>query len=520
MTNKALFCQLGRAGDVLNALPLAKRYFDQTGVKPYFQTATAYASILDGVSYVEPVIYPGEFTSGILALYQARQLTSDVRVCQIYGFGLNPPQDCTSFARQSWVSAGADVPWGLLPLVIDQRNDDREVQLAYDWIVPALGRKVVLVALNGQSSPFPYRGLVMQCLKDRLGDEFHVIDLCQIKAERFYDLLGLFDVAHCLVTVDTGHLHLAHASKVPVVSFVTRDPSPWHGSPWRPNHVGRYYYDEVRDKMDDILDDIVTANAPFCRPQIIHTWSDWREGEPDIELRKRAHVAQSSWLPEYATGYWIPAEHLRTPTTRTGKDIGDPHPIAYAKDTIENGIKLATKDSDIICLTNADIGFSPGLTGHILEVVARKGAAFSHRRDFDKIDVPFLSESQVRKGRWYPGSDLFCFTVGWWKAHKAEYPDYLLGREFWDEALRQLIKYHGGGDLQACAWHCWHESFWCGDLRDKLPGNIHNKKLILEWFKETGFTHEDFRYFRTGEDSHLHPHPQPPRKIIPWLNAP
>lgn len=506
---KPIFVSLGRFGDVLNALTLAKRYFDQTGVRPYFQTAEAYASILEGVSYVDPVIYPGEFTSGILALYQARQLTADVRLCQIYGFGLNPPQDCTSFARQSWVSAGADVPWGSLPLVIDRRDARREALLIDPVLSVLRGRKLVLMALNGQSSPFPYRGLIRKTLSERLGDEYGLVDLSDIKASRFYDLLVLFDIAHCLVTVDTGHLHLAHASKVPVVSFVTRDPSPWHGSSWRPNHVGRYYYDEIPSMLPQILGDILGANDPWWRPKIIHTWSDWREGEPDLALRKRAHVAQSSWLPEYGTGHWIPAEHLRTPETRTGKDIGDPHPVAYAKDTIENGVKLATKDTDIICLTNADIGFSPGLTGHILEKVLRHGAAFSHRRDFDKIDEPFLSESQVRKGRWYPGSDLFVFTVAWWEKHKDEYADYLLGREFWDEALRQLIKFHGGADLQCCAWHCWHESFWCGDLRQKLAGNIHNKKLILEWFKETGFTHEDFRYFRTGEESHLHPHPPP-----------
>lgn len=507
----ALFSSLGRAGDVLNALPLAKRYFDQTGRNPYFQTAAAYANLLDGVSYVEPVIYEGEFTNGILALYQACQLTSDIRVCQIYGFGLNPPQDCTSFARQSWVSAGADVPWGSLPLFLDRRNAYREALLVDPVVSMLHGNKLILVALNGQSSPFPYRGLVMRELKRRLGSGFHILDLCEIKASRFYDLLGLFDIAHCLVTIDTGHLHLAHASKVPVISFITRDPSGWHGSPWRPNHVGRWYYDEVPAHLDEIfsLNAVMDGKREWWKPKIIHTWSDWREGEVNPELQKRAQVAQESWQVEYNLGQcWIPCEHKRTAATRTGQDVCDPHPVAYVHDTIKNGMDQATKDSDIIVLSNADVGMTPGTTAKILEVVGRHGAAYSHRRDFKQIDKPFISESQVLKGDWYCGTDLVAFTVGWWKKHAHEYGDFLLGRERWDEILRQLIKFHSGGNLDGCVWHCWHESFWCGKLRDTLPGNVWNKRLAQKWFDETGFTPEDFRYFRTGEASHLHPRPQ------------
>jgi hypothetical protein len=500
---KPIFVSLGRAGDVLNCLPLARLHFDQTGEKPYFHTASAYADLLDGVSYVDPVIYPGEFSSGILALYQARQLSEDIRLCQIYGFGLNPAQTCSSFARQSWLNAGAKVAWGTLPLVIDQRSPEKEAELINRCVDPTRAKKLVLVALNGQSSPFPYREMITRLLVNRLGSEFQVIDLSKIKADRFYDLLGLFDIAHCLVTIDTGHLHLAHASNVPVVSFITRDPTDWHGSPWRPNHVGRWYYDEVPNVLHRI-NYAVWFGKEIKQPKIIHAWCDWRDHKPG-ETLSRMHVAQESWFREYANGYWQPCEHKKTHGTRTGREIGDPHEVSFVKDTIDQAVSKASSDSDIICLTNSDVGFTPDITGHILEVVGRKGAAFSHRRDFPRIETPFISEAQVKLGRWYPGSDLFAFTVGWWKEHREEYGDYLMGREYFDEALRQLIKYHGGGNLPYCVWHESHESLWCGPERKTLPGNVYNRRLIERWFEETGFTHDDYQFFRCAEEHQVPP---------------
>lgn len=516
MSTRPIFVSLGRFGDILNAIPLSKKHFDLTGEKPYFMVARAYASILEGISYVEPVIYEGEFTNVIFALHQARKLTSDIRLCQIYGFGIGSNETTTSFCRQSWVSAGADVPWGTLPLVIDQRNAAREAKLVDRELSTARGRKLVLLALNGQSSPFPYRGLVTRYLADNLPDNsFDILIISLLKAERFYDLLGLFDVAHCLVTIDTGHLHLAHASNVPVVSFITRDPSPWHGSAWKPNHVGRFFYDEVPQMLDKIERAVINAKMPFCFPRIIHTWSDWRTLEPGDPISRRVAVAQASWRMEYAAAphLWIASEHKRTNSTRTGQDIGDPHDVAFVKDIINDAMKQA-REMDVICLSNSDIGLTPGVTAHILEQVSRYGAAYSHRRDFDRIEKPFISESQVRTGRWFPGSDLFVFTVGWWKAHRDEYGDYLMGREFWDESLRQLVKFYGGGNLVNCVYHEEHESFWSQseEIRESLPGNRHNKKLIEEWFGRTGFQHEDFRFFRCSESSHLHPFPKPPPK--------
>lgn len=503
---RKIFVQLGRAGDILNVLPLAHRAFKEDGVKPWFMVAEDYAGLLDGVTYVERVVYRGKFEQVILALHQARQLTPHIVLTQIYGWGIVNQQACTSFARESWWASGLQVPWGSLPLMIDNRNEAREAELVGRIVSRRREKRLVLVAAAGTSSPFPFGPLLLSELRARLGSRHEVVDLSEIKAHRFYDLLGLFDVAACLVTIDTGHLHLAHASKVPVVSLITRDPSKWHGSSWRPNHIGRFYYDEFPRCMDAVVGKVVDAPLlRVIRPKIIHTWADWRDGDPSAELRGRSDVAQASWETEYSTGAWIPCEMTKDEAKRSGKDIGDPHNVPYAHDVIEHAMKQVRRDADVICLTNADTGFSPGLTGIIMETIDRHGCAFSHRRDFDRIAAPFFSEAQVRRGKFYPGSDLFAFTAGWWKAHRHEYADFLMGREHWDEVFRQLVKYHGGVSLDCAAWHEWHRSFWCDEKRWTLPGNVHNANLKAEWFKETGFVPEDFRYFRVAEDGHLHP---------------
>lgn len=503
---RKIFIQLGRAGDILNVLPLAALEYRKTGCKPWFMVAADYASLLDGVSYVERVVFEGPFEDVIFALLQARRMTDNICLTQIYGRGIVNGQLCFSFARESWWAAGARVPWGSLPLTIDRRSRDREALLRVDVLGSNVGKKIILVATGGTSSPFPYGPMILAKLRASAPPDTAVIDLGPVKAPRFFDLLGLFDRAAVLVTVDTGHLHLAHASAVPVVALVTRDPSPWHGSPWRPNHVARFFYDEFPRCIEPFLNITFRVSRGAWRPaKIVHVWADWRTGDPAKDLRGRCDVAQASWETEYETGRWVPAEMTYAHARRSGTDLGDPHSVPYVHDVIEHGVAQTTGVDDIICLTNADIGFTPGLTGKILEVVSRHGAAFSHRRDFEKIEAPFFSEAQVGRGKWYPGSDLFCFTVAWWQAHKLELADYVLGREHWDEVLRQLVKYHQGGALLAACWHEWHVSFWCDKERWTLPGNVHNAKLKAQWFKETGFVAEDFRYFRTVETGPVHP---------------
>lgn len=500
MNEPTLFLQTGRAGDILNALPLAQRHMLKTGERPLFMVAKAYAELLEGVSYVQPVIFEGEFTDTLAAIFKARQLTSNVVVSQIYGKAISNREMCTSFARESWAAANSDVPWGTLPLLIDKRDTAREAALlAKHW--PRVAGPVVLTALRGTSSPFPFARDFAANLPRMLGKEFTVVDISGVKAERFYDLLGLFDRAACLVTIDTGHLHLAHASDVPVVALITRSPSRWHGSPWRPNHAGRFYYDEFPAVMSGAVAAIKAAVASAERPRLVHTWADWRRDWPDAETCRRMDVAEASWAMEYAAapGYWRPAKF--NIAARDSTHVGDTMPIPFLKDVLEHAASFCRTDSDVIAFTNSDVCFAPGITGHVLEHMTRNGCAFTHRWDFDRLYSPFATEGMVRKGKFYPGSDAFFFTRAWWREHGWEYPDMLLGREKNDEVLRQLIKLHGGEEIEACIYHEKHRSFW--EARENFEsnrGNIYNRQLATKWFINTGLTENDFIWWTKCTD--------------------
>jgi hypothetical protein len=493
MTNQKTFVQLGRAGDILNILPLVKQYRDDSGMQPALMVSSDYAGLLDGVSYCDRLIYDGEFTSLSKAIFKARHHSADIVNCQIYGDICDNKPQAESFAIESWLQAGAVVPHGTLPLVIDKRDYSAEADL-FNSLCLNLTRPYILVALNGISSPFPYNKSAWAEIDKAFGHDFQLIDLSKVKAEKFFDLLGLIDNAHCLVTVDTGVLHLAAASNTPVISLITRSPSPWHGTPWRKNHVGRFYYDEFPRCMPAFIQAI--AHARETPPKIVHAYSSAGYSEVYNDASRRMAVAAKSWGLEYQTGYWDAAPFQLQDMTRNAVGIGDERPAPFLRDVIENAFPATIKPGDIIAFTNADVCFAPGLTGKILEKVSRYGAAFTHRWDFSRLEEPFAYAHLVRNGRFYPGSDAFFFSRAWWVDHGHELPDMLMGREKNDEVLRQLIKYHGGAEIDKAIYHEEHESFWerPGNKENNI-GNIYNRNLAAGWFKKMGLAENDFLYW-------------------------
>jgi hypothetical protein len=229
---------------------------------------------------------------------------------------------------------------------------------------------------------------------------------------------------------------------------------------------------------------------------IWHTWSEYSWTESD---HRRILVARESWFQEWKIkpNRWRSSPLEASGQARDSSEIGDPRPMPYVSDVIDHVLTRNPPNSDVIAFTNADVCFCPGLTGWILDTVPRHGAAYTHRWDFKRLEKPLVNEAQVKRGAWYPGSDAFFFTVGWWKAHRLEYPDMILGREQCDEVLRQLVKRHGGREIPGAIYHEKHESFWQqpGTLGDN-PGNRHNRKLARRWFLKTGYRSGDPEWWR------------------------
>lgn len=494
-----LFVQLGRLGDILNVLPLCFAEYARAGERPHLMIAEQFAAAIKGVTYVVPLLWRGEFEDLPGALLVAEQVaeTMGLRlICtQIYGRHFAVPENCSSFMRESWAAVPGSPPWGSLPLMID-RDLDAEAVVTWTHVGEIEDpRPIVLLALSGHSSPFAHGRALKKLLRNELDRDFRVRDLSGYLAPAPRDLLGLMRKAHCLVTVDSGLLHLAHAvPNLPVIAFLTREPSIWHGSPWRPNHVSRFFYDEAPECLASVAPAVRNARDPDARPRIVHVWSEFTG---DRETRRRMKLARASWALEYGHyDGWRPhamreADHWRQ---STDSPVNDERPVPFMRDLIAHALNLDLGPTDVIALTNSDVCATPGLTGWILDSVQRHGAAFSHRWDFDLLESPLTGEHQVIRGAFYPGSDAFFFTRAWWDQHGAKYPDMLLGREHVDEVLRQLIKGTGGVEIHAGIYHEEHGSHWKSGA--SCQGNRYNTTLARRFFVQHGTGPNDHEWWR------------------------
>lgn len=443
MTKKIVIC-LGKTGDILALLPLLQQ--EAKSLNPVaLMVAKEYASVMEGQSIVEPIIFDGAAHEIELAYNQAKRMSNDVVCVQVAG----PPEQVKkytyaangrkgeltdSFAKEPWHILGKMDVWREQPiLVFDKRNYDREKNLVGKHMIYSknLDHKYILVSLGGNNSPFPFRPLLERMLKLQFGLSHEIIHLDEVKAERIYDLLGLYSRASFLVACDSAHLHLATASpNLPVVALINDQPTLWHGSPWRANHIAHVRYSDFARRGIEILDAMETiyqegkwfANKGNKQgTQFIHIWShyDLNEGYP---------TACSTWNKTYKSGNWIAAPIEVGSVGRDSRysQVKDPSRYPFLKDAIRLGT-LRSTNNDILVITKSDTCLKEEIGESI------KSPCFCHR---------------FENGAYSPFIDLFAFTKDWWEKHRAEIPELIMGPDiYWQNVLKQLILKHGGTEL-------------------------------------------------------------------------
>lgn len=263
------YIQLGRLGDIMIMLPAMKHIFDMTGVKPVMMVCSEFVGMLEGCSYVIPWPMAGFSWYGDVKLAKdiADHWYDTVVVPKWWDCpGLQPPPpkageavvilnhqgrrmvvaapEWDSYQYSQWKAAGFTKQEMLdLPLVFDRRNEAREAILAVNHLPK--GKPAVLYNFGGLSNPMPYEPEVLRELQS-LRDRVHLVNLRNIQADRIQDLLGLYDRALCLITGDTATLHLAAASKVPMIALVANGGA---GSIPKGNTVLKLRYGEVSAKV-------------------------------------------------------------------------------------------------------------------------------------------------------------------------------------------------------------------------------------------------------------------------------
>lgn len=201
---------LGRYGDCVNALPIAYELSKQ-GSLPRFYISKEFASILDGVTYVQPMVVSLDYK-------EVRKILHPDMVCvQSYK---HPDSNrlTDSYQKESWRIAGWLDKFGKLPLVFDNRSPEREAALAQKYNV---NEETILVAGKGCSSPFKFD------IWDGMKGVDNIVNLSEVKAEKVYDIIGLIEKACLLLTIDTAPLHFAQATETPVVALLNDG---WFGS--------------------------------------------------------------------------------------------------------------------------------------------------------------------------------------------------------------------------------------------------------------------------------------------------
>lgn len=473
-----LYVTTGAAGDVANSLPLAYDAFRATGRRSGFLISKDYAGLLDGVSYVVPEVFDGHYSQLPAALEYAKTLPySRILVVQTYGLPVTPRTD--SFAREAWQVIGRGAEWGSLPLVFDRRDRGRESLI---WAQIPADKPWVLVAHTGLSSPFPHRLHLMNTLSAGVGDKYRLIDLSQIKCERIYDLLGLFERAEWLVSIDTAHLHLAASCpQLKVVAFIADSPSVWHGSPPTCQQVIRIRYAQYHERVKEM---VAAINNPQPR-RLHHCWSDYHRA-PDAEHRH--WFACSTWNREQASlpGQWVSHRVDDSKLSRNSKSLGDPRGVPFVSDLL-NAAAAGAADNDLILLTNDDTCLAPGLGRTLLSL--RPECSWGHRHDFDGWETPPGLWDIVNAPQ-YPGVDLFCMTARFWREHQHEYPDMVLGSNEWDLVMRELMRENGGVEIPSCCYHWTHVTYW--SMNKQNPGNVYNRRLANAFLVKRGSTVWDF----------------------------
>lgn len=463
---RAAYVQLGAYGDILNALPIIHDAFLHAGRRPQrVAVSRDYAALLDGCSYVEPVVLDLHYGDVAGAVRQVRAMRSHPHVLQVWGHNVRTRKTERQYQRQNWANAGHGMLrcFGQRMLHLDRRSEDRERSLLFGH---ADGRPMVLTALSGRTSDFCNRAPFLSALRALLPTH-NVVDLSPLRVSHPHDLLGLMDAAEALVTIDTMHSHLAQASSVPVVQLYADDP--WLASVRRPNHIMYMPYSSAMRSIEAIAEAVSRPrfSGPITHVHSAHTYTG--------ASKERHERARATW------SYKVQDIHTRD-LHRSGVTTGD-RDMPFVRDLLAYAFER-TSPCGAVILTNGDIGLLPETDDRLRRLLAHKGAAFCWRRTHNAPPVDYAANVS---GSYDGGMDMIAVTAEWWRAHGASAPDQLFGRAEWDVTWRDYITRTGGGELYGTCWHIAHDGDWTTSP-EAANGNAHNMSIHAAYMRTHDLT--------------------------------
>jgi hypothetical protein len=415
--DKILIC-LSKTGDLCNILPIAYSAHLK-GERYGIMASSEYGNLLDGISYAEKIIFNGKPWSIKEAVGEAKKICPEV-VCvmtngpkeSIEEFSYKPAGQLNavtdSFSREAYKIAGCLKDWGKYSLNFDLRNPDREKLLLQSLAGPKNKKKIILISAGSESSPFPYRNLLLELVNLKYGKSHRVINLANVNADRFYDLICLYEAAHCLITVDTAHLHLAAAvPNLPVMALIQDRPIYWYGSAWRPQHHFFCRYKDFPRRALEMFTAIENIGVQVDS-NILQVYYG--------SVRKNNGVR------------YFPIQYGACKRDAVNV-LDDKEHYPMLQDSIRMMMQVA-RPNDIIRLTREDV---------VVESDPEtKEPCFAWRTNRDKAG----------NDTFFPAVDLFAAPVDFWVKIFKDIPDVVMSTDsYWGLLLMQIFKKYGAVDV-------------------------------------------------------------------------
>src|SRR6266478_3344918 len=364
-----ILVQLGRAGDIINVLPLAFALSKKLG-RIRWLVGEQHASILEGVSYVDPVVWSGGPDTLSEALTRWRIAAP---MCTQAWLNPDSRQLTDSFALEQWRYAGHLSERDSWPLIFDRQDIPRANALRNSVLsgMTSGDRPIVLCATNSVSTPYRHADKLIATIR---GLDVDVIDMRDVVARRIYDLLPLYEAADCLVSVDTVHLHLVKASSCPTIALINDG---WRGCVPPSQAVASWRYSELGQDLSPVLRATrrQLARKADSIAVVISTY------KPDTDRHRRAMATH-------------PADAIYTACDSRPK----------VKDFLLEGLRTG---KDVVTFTNDDVSFPIGALDRIKRH-ARQWNFGCSRRPRNPVHV---------------GREIFWFRSDWLKANWTRVPD-------------------------------------------------------------------------------------------------
>ena len=187
----------GKTGDIIDALPIAKRIADNFG-KPDWIVCAKFASVFSGVSYLKPVKvhwYLQDFVPKAQA--QFGKSYDRIFMAQTFGKSWTGRRDLPH-NLVAWLNCGMteaqfyDIKG--FPLLFDKRDRSRE-DFLYRRSVKSSKPLLLMATACARSSSFASHHVFGEAIRRRWNERFNIVDMCLLKAGRIFDLLGILERA-------------------------------------------------------------------------------------------------------------------------------------------------------------------------------------------------------------------------------------------------------------------------------------------------------------------------------------